>query len=260
MVDKGKKHMEKAKLGLIGLLGEEAKQDFWGTMERVAALGYQGIEGVTHLLQGDVAENLKRFQSLGLRVLTTSASRETLRDGLDQIIADAHALEAPRVTVWWGPCDSHEALLRDAEFYNVTGNKLRAEGLALCYHNHEHEFRTVYNGVYALDVLAEHTDPAALSFELDIAWVTFGGEDPVRVIQRFAPRVPAIHVKDLYGLEVRGEFTAIGTGVVRVQEAIQAATAAGIEWAVVEQDNVRHLTAWETVTLSALFLRETGLV
>lgn len=252
--------MAKAKIGLIGLVGAEAKQDFWRTMRRVADIGYQGIEAPGHLLQGDVTENLKRFHDLGLQALTVSASRETLRDGLDKITADAKALQSPRVSVWWAPCETRESVLQDAELYNAAGARLREEGLTLCYHNHEHEFQTTFNGVYALDVLAEHTDPAALAFEIDIAWVTFGGEDSVRVLRRMAGRVPAIHVKDLYGLNQRGQFTAVGTGVVKVKESIQTAIDLGIEWIVIEQDELRRLTAWETVTLSYLNLKETGLV
>lgn len=252
--------MAKAKIGLIGLVGAEAEQDFWGTMQRVADIGYQGIEAPGHLLQGDVTENLKRFHDLGLQVLTVSASRETLRDELDKIIADAKALQSPRVSVWWAPCETRESVLQDAELYNAAGARLHDEGLTLCYHNHEHEFKTTFNGVYALDVLAEHTDPAALAFEIDIAWVTFGGEDPVRVLRRLAGRVPAIHVKDLYGLNQRGQFTAVGTGVVKVKESIQTAIDLGIEWIVIEQDELRNLTAWETVTLSFLNLKEAGLV
>lgn len=252
--------MAKAKIGLIGLVGVEAKEDFWETMRRVAEIGYQGIEGAGQLLQGDVAANLKRFHELGLQVLATSASRERLRDGLDQIIAEAKAFRSPRVSVWWGPCESREQLLRDAELYNAAGARLAAEGIELCYHNHEHEFRTTFNGIYALDLLAEHTDPQAVWFELDIAWVTFGGEDPAKVLRRMAGRVPAIHVKDLWGLEERGRFTAVSTGVVKVREAVQAAIETGVEWIVVEQDQLRNLTAFETITVSYLNLKEAGLV
>lgn len=252
--------MTKAKIGLIGIVGDAAKQDYWGTMERVAALGYQGIEGAGELLSGDVAENIKRFHALGLQVLTTSASRERLRENLDDIIAEAKALQTPRATVWWGPCETRESVLRDAELYNQAGARLASEGIKLCYHNHEHEFRTAFNGIYALDILAEHTDPDAVFFELDIAWITFGGEDPVKVIQRMAHRVPAIHVKDLYGLEERGQFTTVGTGVVKVKESVQAALENGIEWVVVEQDTLRNLTAFETITVSYLYLKEAELV
>ncbi len=252
--------MPKANIGLIGIVGEEAKADFWGTMQRVAEIGYRGIEAPGGLRQGNVAENLKRFHDLGLKVLTVSASREALQTDLENIIAEARSLQSPRVTVWWAPCETREAVLQDAELYNAAGARLASEGLTLCYHNHEHEFQKTFQGVYALDVLAEHTDPSALAFEIDIAWVTFGGEDPVKVLRRLAGRVPAIHVKDLYGLSERGQFTTVGTGVVAVQESVQAAWETGVEWIVVEQDHLRHLTAWETVTVSYLYLKEAGLV
>ena len=250
----------KAKIGLIGLVGDEAKADYWGTMQRVAAIGYQGIEAVGELLRGDVTENVKRFHDLGLQVLTTSASRERLRDNLDEVVSEAKALQTTRATVWWAPCDTRDAVLSDAALYNEAGVRLANEGIKLCYHHHDHEFRNVFNGVSALDILAEHTDPSTVFFELDVAWITFGGEDPVKIIQRMAPRVPAIHVKDLYGLEERGQFTTVGTGVVNVKESIQAAVAAGIEWAVVEQDTLRNLTAFETITVSYLYLKENELV
>lgn len=252
--------MAKARIGLIGIVGAEAKEDFWGTMRRVAEIGYQGIEGAAQLIQGDVAANLRRFHELGLQVLATSASREKLRDGLDQVLAEAKALQSPRVSVWWGPCESRDAVLRDAELYNAAGARLAVEGVKLCYHNHEHEFRTTFDGLCALDVLAEHTDPKAVWFELDIAWITFGGEDPARVLRRMAGRVPAIHVKDLWSLEERGRFTAVGTGVVKVREAVQAAIETGVEWVVIEQDTLRNLTAFETITVSLLNLKEAGLV
>lgn len=255
--------LAKAKAGLIGLVGEEAKADWWGTMRRVAEIGYQGVEGAGGpLLKDDVSENLKRFHDLGLRILTTSAKREQLADPaeVERIAAEAKALQSPRVTVWWGPCDDREALLRDAEVYNRAGARLAADGIKLCYHNHEHEFRTSHDGLYALDFLAAHTDPGAVFFELDIAWIAFGGEDPARVIRRMAGRVPAVHVKDLYGLGERGQFTAVGTGVVPVREGVRAAIDSGIEWAVVEQDRLRNLTPFETITVSYLNLKEAELV
>ena len=250
----------RAKIGLIGIVGEESKADFWGTMEKVAAIGYRGIEAPAGLLQGDVAENLKRFHDLGLRVLTVSASRERLQAELPAVIAEAKALQSPRVSVWWAPCDTRDAVLADAALYNRAGAALAEEGITLCYHNHGHEFRHIYDGVYALDLLAANTDPKVVAFELDIAWITFGGEDPSRVLRRYAGRVPAIHVKDLARLGDPAEFTAVGTGIVPIQDAVRTAIDCGIEWIVVEQDRLRHLTAFETITLSYLYLKEAGLV
>ncbi|MBV9469092.1 MAG: sugar phosphate isomerase/epimerase [Abitibacteriaceae bacterium] len=252
--------MQKAKLGLIGLVHEEAKQDYWGTMEKVAALGYQGIEGGESLLQGDVEANVKRFHDIGLQVLTISSGKDQLSDNVDNLIAKAKSLHTDRVTVWWAPCDSRQAVLEDAALYNEVGAKMAQEGITLCYHNHHHEFLNVFDGVYALDLLAANTDPAALKFVVDVAWVTFGGEDPVRVLKRLKGRIASVHVKDFARLDEPGHFTAVGTGVVNVKGSVQTATEIGVEWMVVEQDTLRNLNAMETVTLSALYLREAGLV
>jgi sugar phosphate isomerase/epimerase len=250
------------KPGLIGIVGEESKKDFWATMQKVAEIGYQGIEGGEgELMKGDPKENLKRFHGLGLKVLTVTGMREQLRDNLDGVIRTACALQAPRVTCWWGPAESKEQVLKDAELYNAAGAKLAAEGLRLCYHNHDHEFKKSFNGVYALDVLAEHTDPKNLAFNIDIMWVTFGGEDPVRVLRRLAGRVPAIHVKDTPAVGTpKAAFTAVGTGVVRTREAVLAADEIGVEWAIVEQDQLRNLSAMDTARFSYQFLKESGLI
>ncbi|HEV7298486.1 MAG TPA: sugar phosphate isomerase/epimerase [Tepidisphaeraceae bacterium] len=252
--------MSKANVGLIGIVSELARDDFWGTMAQVAAIGYRGIEAPGRLLEGDVAENVKRFHGLGLQVLTIGASREAVRDHLSQVTQQAKSLGAPRVTVWWGPCDDRDALLRDAEMYNAAGRQLAQDGIQLCYHNHGHEFQTTYDGLYALDMLVANTDPRALAFEIDIAWVAFGGENPIAVLRRLAGRVPAIHVKDMHSLNDKHAFTAVGTGVVPVRESVQTAIELGIEWVVVEQDRLRNLTAMETATVSFLNLKEYGLV
>jgi sugar phosphate isomerase/epimerase len=251
--------MQTARLGLIGIVDEEAKQDFWGTMQQVAALGYQGIEGGETLLNGDSAANVQRFHDMGLQVLTISADRDGLRDSLDNLIRKAHALQTNRVTVWWAPCDSRQSVLEDAALYNEAGHRLAAEGITLCYHNHEHEFRNVFDGVYALDLLAAHTDAAALKFVVDVAWVTFGGEDPVRVLHKLQGRVASVHLKDLSRLDERNHFTAIGTGVVNIRDSVRAGLETGVEWMVIEQDRLRHLDAMQTITLSALYLQEAGL-
>ncbi len=249
-------------LGLIGIVGDLTKKDFWGTMQQVAALGYEGIEGGESLLAGDkTADNVKRFHDLGLKVLTISGMREQLRDQLPKIIANAKALQSPRVTCWWAPADSREQILADAELYNRAGAALAAEGIRLCYHNHDHEFKKSFGGVYALDILAQNTDPAALAFNIDIMWTSFGGECPVRVLRRMSGRVPVIHVKDTAALGTeKAKFTAVGTGVVPIKQAMIAAKETGVGWAVVEQDELRHLDAMQTIAFSLHYLKECELL
>jgi sugar phosphate isomerase/epimerase len=255
--------MTKPKLGLIGIVHEESKQDFWGTMQRVAEIGYEGIEGPAQLLHGDVKNNVARFHELGLQVATHSVSKEQLGNDsdIDRVIKEALSLETKDVTMWWAPADSREQLLSDAEIYNAAGARFAAEGLRLCYHNHAHEFQKTYNGLYALDILAEHTDPKSLYFRLDVAWITLGGAEPAHILRKMAGRVPAIHVKDVYGTDEIGKWSAVGTGIVNIQASIEAAKEiGGIEWMTVEQDQLRNLTAFETALVSYLNLKEKGLL
>ncbi len=250
----------KTQLGLIGIVDEESKADFWGTMQKVAAMGYRGIEGGEALLKGDASENVRRFHDLGLQVLTISAGRDNLLDQADDIVRRAQALQTKRATIWWAPCDSRESTLRDAELFNTAGARMAKEGITLCYHHHEQELRNVFDGVRALDLLLANTAPENVQFVLDIAWAAFGGENPVRLIGQMKGRIASLHLKDLSRLDERNHFTALGTGVVDVQGSVKAANEANVLWMVVEQDKLRNLDAMETVLLSALYLREAGLV
>jgi sugar phosphate isomerase/epimerase len=253
--------MGNVKAGLIGLLDEEYKKDFWGTVEKLASIGYKGIEGVPEeLYQGNTEENFKRLNDLGLEIISVGSSKQELRDNLNKVVLRAKTSKAKQVSVFWGPCESKEQLIADAKIYNAAGETLTKEGIKLTYHNHEHEFRTFYNGIYAFDILVENTDADKLYFEVDVAWVQFGGEDPVKIMKRLAGRIPTIHVKDLYDLKERGKFTTVGTGLVNIVEIIKTAKEIGVQWLVVEQDYLRNLSALETVTASYLNLKETGLL
>lgn len=242
------------------MLHEEMKNDFWGTMQHIAEIGYQGIEGGYFLLEGDVAANLARFHALGLRVITTGTRRENLIDDIDSVIRQAHKLQASQVAIYWAPSDSKEQLLADAELYNTAGARLAEEGLLFIYHNHEHEFTHTFDGLYGFDVLVANTDPRYFSFEIDTAWAFFGGEDPARLIKRLGNRVASLHIKDLYDISERGHFTAVGTGIAKAIEAVRAAIEVGVEWGFVEQDRLRTLSPFDTAAVSYLNLKEAGLV
>jgi len=248
-----------AKIGLIpGIISREIEADLFGTFERLAALGYHGVEGAC-VLAGDAAANRRRREALGLQALAVGVKHHELEDRLDPALADAAAAGAGHVIVYWGPCESKDQLLADAERYNRAGEKAADAGRKLCYHNHDHEWRTVFDGRPALSWLLEHTDPRYVHFELDVGWVLYGGADPVEVLCTHADRIALVHLKDVADLSERGTFTAVGTGVLDVRGVIEAGLAGGIEWFVVEQDRPHRLSGWQSVTASILNLRELGL-
>ncbi|MFD0672405.1 sugar phosphate isomerase/epimerase family protein [Cohnella sp. GCM10027633] len=250
---------ERPKLGLIGIVTEEAKKDFWGTMRQLADIGYEGVEAPDGLPEGDVAANVRRFNELGLAVATHSASRERLASELDEVAREALALRTSHVTVWWAPCSSKEETLRDAELFDAAGRRLAREGLRLCYHPHAHEFENRFEGIRALDWMASHTDPEALSFRLDIGWITIAGADPAAELTKLGARVKGLHLKDVRTMDPAGDWTVLGTGIVPLDRSLKAAyDIGGIEWMTVEQDRLRNLTPMETAQAAYLNLKEAG--
>ncbi len=68
-------------------------------------------------------------------------------------------------------------------------------GIGFAWHNHSFEFARLPDGSMPLEwILGE--DPALL-WQVDIAWVMRGNQDPVEWIKRYAPRVTSFHVKDI---------------------------------------------------------------
>lgn len=130
-----------------------------------------------------------------------------------------------------------------AENLNRAGEKCRAMGLTLAYHNHAFEFAPSGGGTL-LDVLMQHADPKLVSLELDIMWATVAGVDPVSLLKKYKGRIPLMHVKNVAaGFEKRfneevpkAAFKEVGAGVIDIPAVLRAAHDAGVKHYFVEQD------------------------
>ncbi|MFO7958940.1 MAG: sugar phosphate isomerase/epimerase [Candidatus Brocadiia bacterium] len=256
------------KIGLIGIIGDELKKDPWGTLEQVAEIGYDGIEGAAGIAGRvglSVPEMKERLDELGLEAVAQGGVRlESDDEQIKQAISNARDIGCKYVVQYWGPVESREQLLEEAEFFDRVGEMCAEAGLKFCYHNHNHEFAT-FDGEYAMDILLANTNPDNVMAELDIAWVTYGGADPGQMIRKHAGRCPILHVKDV--LEVPGggvasndgrqetKFTEVGTGVVDLEGAVEAARESGVEWLSIEQDRMRNLSPMDSIRVSYNNLR-----
>ena len=74
-----------------------------------------------------------------------------------------------------------------------------------------------------------------LFFEVDLGWAWFAGVEPADLVERLAPRVPLVHVKDL-APHAEQRFVPVGDGDVGYRELLPAIEGLGVEWLLVEQD------------------------
>lgn len=86
--------------------------------------------------------------------------------------------------------------------------------------------------------LVDGTDATNLQFEIDVAEVTAGQLDPVEAISLVPDRLPMVHLRDTepYGRLVTYKNAKTGAGAVDFEGAIEAATEAGVEWLVYEDE------------------------
>ena len=234
---------------------DQLARDFDGTVERVAAMGYAGVE-TGGFATGIAAATAQLFKSLGLAVCGYHTGLP-LADKLPELLDTLAALDCRRLVIAYVPPEHFQSLdgvKQTAERLNEAAALARANGLSLGYHNHWFEFYQVA-GRPAYDYFLEALSPDVF-LEVDVYWAKTGGVDPAALVQRLGARAPLLHLKD--GPAQTGvPMTALGDGVVDIPACVAAGQGTA-DWLVVELDECATdmLTAVER---SFQYLTEHGL-
>jgi sugar phosphate isomerase/epimerase len=236
-------------------LREQSEQDFRGVIERVARIGYAGVEPAG--LYGMTPEQLRSLvEDNGMRVSSIHVQGRVDGDDIERIADEAAATGAPYMVVPFLPPDrftSAESVVKLAERISRAVPAAQARGMQLAYHNHNFEFVRV-DGRPAYDLFVESMHPDVV-LEVDIYWAQTGGTDPAALVKRLGPRVPLLHVKD--GPCTQDDpMVAVGDGDVDVPAVLAANDA--VEWHIVELDRFAG-DMWDAVERSYGYLVGEGL-
>jgi sugar phosphate isomerase/epimerase len=211
-------------------------QDFEGTLAQVAKAGYRNVElaGLHNHTPQQVREVLDKLK---LKAVSAHMGVDALRDKLDQAIAEAKVLGYKNLVLAWLPNDlrTPEGYAQAAKVLEAAGQKAADAGLTVCYHNHDFEFAKLADGTRGWDVLFGKTNPKLVKSEMDLYWVAFAGQDPLKLVQQFSGRLPLLHIKDMAAGPER-KMTEVGTGVIDYKAIAAAAPACGVKTFVIEQD------------------------
>ena len=250
---------------------DEAAADFAGTMKKLQAMGYDGVElagtyGMT------AVECKKILDEVGLELVSAHVNIDLLED--DAVLEDYAATGIKFVAIPWlvGPKDAQELEAVIARIRKI-GERVAAKGMQLLYHNHDFEFEKI-GGAYILDTYYDRIPAEYLQTELDTCWVNVGGEEPSAYVRKYTGRAPIVHLKDFAGSKSENmyaligtdsakeestgkfEFRPVGYGRQDVPAILQAAEDAGAGWVVVEQDSPSMgKTPMESVTMSIEYLK-----
>jgi sugar phosphate isomerase/epimerase len=241
-------------------LRDACKEDFVGTLRKVAELGYDGVE-----LAGDwgglEAKELKALlDELGLQAAGSHVSIDRLENDLERVIQEQKEIKSQYITCPFLPEDRRGGISEYrqlAQKLNEIGRVCADHGIQFSYHNHDFELEEI-NGSKPLHILLDETDPKWVNAELDIYWLTKAGENPVEWINRYKGRVPLLHLKDMTN-DSEQFFAELGTGGVDVLSAIEEGKQAGVDWFVVEQDQTKK-NPFESVKISIDYLKSHNLI
>lgn len=217
------------------------------TLDTIQSLGIVELEGGPQ--KGMTTEELrKQLDKRNIKMPSIGAGYESLVSNPQETIKDAKILGANFVMVAWIPHDKDGFTIETAKKavadFNKAGKILKESGITLCYHNHGYEFLPYEDGTL-FDYIVKNTNPEYVSFEMDLMWTAFPGQDPVALLNKYGNRWKLMHLKDLKkgikgnnsgGTPVENDV-ALGTGQLNIPAVLKAAKKAGIKHYFIEDES-----------------------
>lgn len=224
--------------------------DVLGTLEMLKRYGYGDVEFAG--LHGRTPDVMRgALDTLGLRASSTHV-------GLGDILADEDATFEMCQTMghdylvvpWLAPEDrpDRDGYLVLADQLNALGERSKAAGVQLGYHNHDFEFDTFGGDTPAYDDFVQRLDPELVVMELDLYWTVKAGYDPVTYFERYPGRFPLWHVKDGAGSDLAQ--TDVGAGQIDFARLFAASSTAGLKHAFIEHDQPEDSLAFARASLA----------
>ena len=236
--------------GPIGLqlysLRDQFQKDVPGTLALARSFGFTYVE-----LAGTYGQSPEQFKTLleqnGLKAVAGHFAYEQYRDDPEAIARQANAMGLKYAGCAWIPHqgDFDEKTCREAiQVFNHAGAVLAQHGLKFFYHVHGFEFQPYGSGTL-LDLLMTETKPQFVNFEMDIFWIVFPGQDPVRLLEKYGKRWQLMHLKDMKrglqtgaltgGTDVRNDVP-LGQGQIDLPSLLRAAKRVGLKYYFIEDE------------------------
>ncbi len=236
--------------------------DVKGSLQKVADIGYKEIESAFSKKGGYYGLKPKEFASMlkdmgmswkshhvlgapfkmpaGAKMPTTPDGKpmvippmRNLRDNMQELVDEVAEGGVPYLVCANTPIGSMQEIKDSIAVLNKTGEACKKAGVTFAYHNHDAEFRAV-EGAVPYTLMLKETDAANVKMELDLAWATKGGADPVELFKQHPGRFPLWHVKDLDASHEN--ILPVGAGVIDYKRIFNAAATSGMQHFFVEHD------------------------
>ncbi len=276
--------MKDIKVGIqLYSLRAELERDMENTLKRVSEMGYECVEFAGFC--GKSADEIKALlDKYGLKAVSIHQSLDPyLSENAEEFIEFIKKLGVKYSAVPWMDKNVFHDKERYPEFVEnmkKVGKLLSENGIDLYYHNHDFEFEKE-DGEYVLDRLYNDVPADLLKVELDLCWVKYGGEDPVKYVNKYGKRSKIVHFKDFYAKRMGGapvyalidengnaiesnsredngfKYMPLGKGLQDFAPIFEAVKDSDIEYVIYEKDDWYDADPFEEARISREYLKNT---
>jgi len=234
-------------------------QDVEGTLKKIAAVGYKKIESAFSRKGGYYGMKPKEFAKflkdngmswkshhvLGAPFKRPAGAKppvgadgkpitippmKNLQDNMQELIDEVAEGEVEYLVCASTPVTTLDEIKSSIEVLNKTDEACKKAGVVFAYHNHDAEFRGI-EGQIPYELFLSQTK---MQMELDLAWATKGGKDPVELFKQHPGRFPLWHVKDLD--KEMNTVLPVGEGTIDFKRIFASAETSGMKHFFVEHD------------------------
>ncbi|HEX2395430.1 MAG TPA: sugar phosphate isomerase/epimerase [Bacteroidales bacterium] len=214
--DNPKKHLGIATYSVKGL-----ESDIEGSFKSLSDAGYVTMEISNYNANNGTVAGYKPADyaalaaKYGLKIISSHArTKFDVKDVPGTVAAwgkvfDDHKILGCKYVIlpmnmWSG---SFDILKQECDLLNKIGDEANKRGIKFGYHNHHMEFATIAGSdqMYE-DYLIANTDPSKVFFQMDVYWVTQGGQEPVAYLNKYPDRFKVLHIKDDYVIGESGKI------------------------------------------------------
>jgi sugar phosphate isomerase/epimerase len=177
----------KGPLGLqLYSLRDSFNKDVPATLYKVKNFGFVDVE-----LAGTYNETPGQFHEQlvgdGLKAIAGHFSYDRYKNDPEGVAQEAKLFGMKYAGCAWIPHNGQftEKDCREAAaVFNHAGAVLASHGIKFYYHTHGYEFQPFADGTL-FDLLMHETNPRYVSFEMDVMWVVFPGQDPTKLLYNY---------------------------------------------------------------------------
>lgn len=220
---------------------KELEIDLEGTIKQLANIGFKYVQ-MDGLRGNDILEFKRVLDKYQMQVVAMHIKHERFFNDINGIMKEASIFDCKYIINKYieEEDQNSDGYIKTKEQLIKTVKKLAQFGYTVGLHNPEYDYNNEVNGEKIMDYICSPVDGLFVYPEPDTYWIYVSGNNYINVFEKYANRVPIIHLKDILPgidkMDLEKNLCAIGRGAIDFKQVLVTGEKANVNYYVIEQD------------------------